>query len=199
MEDLAAVGILAKETRNVGYNSRQLGYNKHKSEEEFGVELGLTAMKYSLLVDTHNISDSVKTKLGTAFDAFIEKQNQKAEDYIINRRNDPFTRDKESYAVEWDKPLVSEIVSSMAGSLEENDFNAAFKQAVKTAMQSYADKARGDQTDSLSRYHPYHNSWISSDYIGDWNRFVERLSKGNELENVKVSDPLSFSTVDLSI
>ncbi|WP_371068871.1 hypothetical protein [Sediminibacillus sp. JSM 1682029] len=199
MEDLAAVGILAKETRNVGYNSRQLGYNKHKSEEEFGVELGLTAMKFSLLTDTYDISDSVKTKLGTAFDTFIDKQNQKAEEYIINRRNDPFTRDKESYAVGWDNSLVSEIVSSMAGSLGENDFNAAFKQVVNTAMQSYAGKTQDEQTDSLSRYHPYHNTWNTANYIGDWNRFVERLSGGNGRDDIKVSNHLSFSTVDLSI
>lgn len=195
IDDLAALGALVKETWNAGYQSWRWGFvNRHKSEEEFGVELGLTAMKYALISETYNISSSVKSKLDAAFQNFIKAQNENARNYIVQMRNDPFVREKASYAADWNEEIVLDIVSRMLENFNSNDLNRAFQEDMFFILQLYKDRTESRQTGNLARYHPYHNTWFKSPYVGDWNQFVRRLSlsSGQELSRYILQDSIAM-------
>jgi len=177
IDDLTAVGTLVKETWDLGYQTRRMGFNnRHKSEEEFGVELGFAAMKYVLILDTYEINSARKAKLDTAFQTFISNQNEQAKNYIIQMRNDPFVRDKQAYALDWNQELVMDIIRRMVENKRSSDLNAAFKEDISLIMELYRNRMQSHQTRQLARYHPYHNSWVKSQYVGDWNQFLRRLS-----------------------
>jgi hypothetical protein len=194
VDDLAALGTLVKETWNVGYESWRWGFvNRHKSEEEFGFELGLTAMKYALVTKIYNISDKVKSKLDTAFQNFLKDQNEQAQDYITRMRSDPFVRDKRSYAVDWNVETVLAIIRRLVEHVEADDPNQAFQEDFALILARYHDRTQDPQTRELARYQAYHNSWAKSPYIADWNQFVRRLalSAGLDLSRYGLQDGVS--------
>lgn len=185
IDDLVAVGTIIKETKHIGSGFGGISYNKHKSEEEFGVELGLTAMKYALITETYNLTDGMKASLDTTFENFLKDHNERASNYVTEMQQDPFVRDKESYAVDWNKELVTNIISKMVQNLKTAEINESFKEDINILLELYKTKANSGQTSELSRYHDYHNSWEEGHYVDDWNRFVDGLglSAGTDLKN----------------
>lgn len=185
MDDLVAIGTVMKETKQIGSGFGGLDYNRHKSEEEFGVELGLAAMKYELITDSYHLTDEIKTSLDAAFENFLKDQNERASNYVTKMQQDPYVRDKESYAINWNQDLVESIISKMVDYLKARDMNESFKKDINLLLELYKSKAESGMTSELSRYHEYHNSWEESHYVDDWNRFVGGLSlqAGTNLEN----------------
>ena len=176
IDDLVAVGTIMKETKHIGSAFGGVSYNKHKSEEEFGVELGITAMKYALITENYDLTDNMKASLDKAFENFLGDQNDRASNYVAEMQQDPFVRDKELYAVNWNKELVTNIIDKMVHNLQATDLNQSFKEDINILLELYKTKANSGQTRELSRYHDYHNSWEESHYVDDWNRFVDGLS-----------------------
>lgn len=185
IDDLVAVGTIMKETKHIGSGFGGVSYNKHKSEEEFGVELGLTAMKYALITENYDLTDDMKASLDIAFENFLKDKNDRASNYVTEMQQDPFVRDKESYAVNWNKELVANIISKMVHNLKATDINQSFKEDVNILIELYKSKTNSGKTSELSRYHDYHNSWEEGHYVDDWNRFVDGLSlqAGTDLKN----------------
>lgn len=194
IDDLVAVGTIMKETKHIGSGFGGLYYNNHKSEEEFGVELGIAAMKYGLITDNYDLTDGIKANLDTAFGNFLEEQNERASNYVKEMQQDPFVRDKEAYAVDWNKEQVSNIINKMVENLKATDMNESFKKDIHLLLELYKTKASSGQTSELSRYHDYHNSWEESDYVADWNRFVDGLSlqTGSDLSNYALNNQIDL-------
>lgn len=194
LDDLAAIGTMVKETKYVGTGSI---YNNQKSEEEFGVELGLTAMKYTLLTENYNLSSPIKGQLDRAFENFLKDQNDKASNYVREMQNDPFVRDKESYAVDWNKEHVTNIINKMIENLKTTDMNKSFKQDIDILFELYKTKANSGETSGLSRYHDSYNSWKESQYVDDWNRFLVGLSlqAGSDLNNYILNNQIDLFSV----
>jgi hypothetical protein len=196
IDDLVALGTLVKETWDVGYSIRRPRYSQHKSEEEFGVELGLAAMKYQLISERYDISTDFKVKLDEAFRNFIHYQNEQASADIISHRNDPYVRDKQSYAVDWDKQLVLNIIQRMINNLQSKDMRASFRKDMVTIIELYKNKVQDNQFGTLSRYHSYHrSSWDKSNYAGNWNRFVERLFRDGDYSRYLLDESISLLDV----
>ncbi|GGE35991.1 hypothetical protein GCM10011391_13490 [Pullulanibacillus camelliae] len=192
IDDLAAVGTVIKETKNADFNSFEIGHNKHraeisynknKSEEEYGVKLGLTAMKYTLITENYHLSDGIKSKLDTAFDNFIKDQNERASDYVKDMQEDPFVRNNEAFAMDWDKELVSNIINKMVSHLQTTDINQSFKNDINVLIELYKSKTEDQKTSGLSRYQSYHNTWAEDNYVDDWNRFVNGLSLSTGIDS----------------
>lgn len=175
IEDLVAAGALVKETWRLGYNSWDHGF-KHMSEEGFGVQLGLAGMKYAVITDVYHLSERMKSNLDTAFQNFIRNLNEQARQYQIQMRNDPFVRDKSSYALDWDEHQVLKIVASMVKMLQEDNLQEAFAEQMRQARSAYALKAQYGTTSQQARYHPYVNTWVHKNEAEMWNQFVQRLS-----------------------
>ena len=176
IDDLVAVGTIMKETKHIGSGFGGVSYNKHKSEEEFGVELGLSAMKYALIMENYDVTEDMKTSLNIAFGNFLGNQNERASNYVAEMQKDPFVRDKESYAVNWNKEFVTNIINKMVHNLKATDINQSFKEDINILIELYKNKTNSGKTSQLSRYHDYHNTWEEAHYVDDWNRFVDGLS-----------------------
>ncbi|MEF2291106.1 hypothetical protein [Virgibacillus dokdonensis] len=197
MDELMAIGTLVKEMQYVDYRSRPLGGNKHKSEEEFGVELGFQAMKYALIKDSYEMRDGLQSKLDMVFQEFVDKQNEKAADYIKRMRNDPFVRNEEAYRMDWNDQLVQDIMASLVGNLDAVDVNGSFQKDMSAILQGYINHTKNTETSKLSRYHEYHNSWNKSNYIADWNRFVEHILPRDSMRTYLLEENPSY--VDITI
>jgi hypothetical protein len=194
VDDLAAAGTLVKETWDVGYRKWQWGGYKHGSEVGFGVELGLAAMKYALIMDAFNVSDAMKAKLDTAFQNYIHAQNEEASQHVLRMRNDPYVRDKAAYALDWDKQLVLDIIGRMVTLLKSGDLNGAFQKDLLLIKEMYLSRAQSGTTSQQARYHPYSNSWLNKNYAGFWNQFIQRLSlsANKDLSPYMLSDQMSY-------
>ncbi len=192
-----AIGTLVKEMQYVDYRSRPLGGNKHKSEEEFGVELGFQAMKYALIKDNYEMRDGLQSKLDMVFQEFVDKQNEKAADYIKRMRNDPFVRNEEAYRMDWNDQLVQDIMASLVGNLDAVDVNGSFQKDMSAILQGYINHTKNTETSKLSRYHEYHNSWNKSNYIAGWNRFVEHILPRDSMRTYLLEENPSY--VDITI
>lgn len=186
IDDLQATGTLVKELANA--RSESNAKTKNRSEEELGVELGMVAMKYEFIAKHFNTSGHVKSKLDLALQHFIEQEIEKVSHYIDEQRQDPFVRNKEAYAKDYDKESVSEIIKQMVKNLSANDINAAFRSNLNIVFSLYKEKNQTIQSGNLARYNDYYSSWTQKNYASDWNQFVRQLSSINK-ENL---DPYLF-------
>lgn len=192
IDDLNAVGTLVKELISV-VKSPNL------SEEELGVELGLAAMKYVLISGHFNISSNVKSKLDQSFNNFVKDRIEKASEHIDQMRRDPYVRDKERYAVDFDQQVVLAIIKLMVDNLNSpDDINTAFKSDLNTFVALYKRKSSDIQMGMLSRY-AYQDSWVNKNYAGDWNRFVLQLSASNKDEASRYLLDDQVQWVDISV
>lgn len=169
VDELNAAGTLVKELTKIQDPSR----TSNRSEEELGVELGMAAMKHALLTDHFNLSDRVKSKLDQAFDKFVDREIEKVASHIEQQRRDPFVRDKEAYAMDYNKQAVLSIIKKMVENLKTDDVNAAFQSDFSSLTALYKEKM---QSSSLARYNAYYSSWTNESHVSDWNRFVQQLS-----------------------
>ena len=110
------------------------------SEEEFGVNLGMAAMKYELLTPKFDLSENVKAKLDTALQNFAEYQINSANQELERIKNDPLIRTQLPYA-----PLSHDNIAGMIKRMQDNlnsgDINKAFSEDMKTVAKLYKSKA----------------------------------------------------------
>ncbi|WP_168123685.1 hypothetical protein [Paenibacillus sp. HB172176] len=193
VDELQAAGTMVKELAKVQDRSM----SSDRSEEEFGTQLGLAAMKYELISNHFTMSDRVRSKLDQAFNGFLGGEIERISTYIDQQRSDPFVRNKEAYAVNYDKNAVLEIVKRMVDNLSADDVNAAFRTDWNSVVSLYKSKMQNVQSGDLARYDNYYSSWVNENYASDWNRFVQQLStsNNNDLSRYKLLDQLKWLDV----
>lgn len=169
VDELNAAGTLVKELTKIQDPSR----SSNRSEEELGVELGMAAMKHAMITNHFNLSDHVKSKLDQAFDKFVDHEIEKVIAHVEQQRRDPFVRDKEAYATDYNKQAVLTIIKKMVENLKTGDVNAAFQSDFSSLTALYKEKM---QSSSLARYNDHYSSWTNENHVSDWNRFVQHLS-----------------------
>jgi len=198
VDDLNAAGTLAKELTSI---ERNLSESSERSEEELGVELGLAAMRYVVISGHFAISSNVKSKLDQSLNTFVKRQMEKAIASIDWHRRDPYTRDKEAYAIDFDQQVVLAVIKRMVKDLSSaEDINTAFKSDFNTFVALYKKKSSDLLMGSLSRYTAfYSSSWLNKNYATDWNRFVRQLSATNREEASRYLLNDQMKLVDISV
>ena len=191
VDDLNAAGTLVKELTSVVTSP-------NRSEEELGVELGMAAMKYVLISGHFNISSNVKSKLDQSLNNFVKHRLEKASAYIDQQRRDPYVREKEFYAVDYDQQVVLAIIKRMVDNLNSpEDINTAFRSDFDTVVSLYKKKTKDIQSGILSRYQQ--SSWVNKNYASDWNHFVRQLSTSNKKETSRYLFNDQMQWVDISV
>ena len=196
VDDLNAAGTLAKELMYYKFSE-----SSECSEEEVGVGLGLAAMRYVLISGHFEISSNVKSKLDQSLNNFIKRRIEAVSASIDWHRRDPYTRDKEFYAIDFNQQVVLGIIKQMVKDLSSaEDINTAFKSDLNTFVALYKKKSSDIQMGSLSRYNPYYSSsWINKNYASDWNRFVRQLSASNKEEASRYLFNDQMQWVDITV
>ena len=198
VDDLNAAGTLVKELTSVKQNLSMS--SSERSEEELGVELGLAAMRYVLISGHFEISSNIKSKLDQSLNEFVKRQIEKASAFIDQQRRDPYVREKEFYAVDYDQQVVLGTIKRMVKDLNSaEDINTAFKSDMNTIVALYKKKSSDIQMGSLSRYNDYYSSWVNKNYASDWNRFVLQLSASNKEEASRYLFNVQMQWVDITV
>ncbi|WP_042203082.1 hypothetical protein [Paenibacillus camerounensis] len=176
IDDLQAAGTMVKALTQLQDRSQ----TSNRSEEELGFKLGLAAMKYEMISGHFQVSDRIKSKLDQAFGGFIQGEIDRAVAYIEQQRKDPFVRNKEAYAADYDKKAVLSLIKQMVDNVRADDVNAAFRSDLNTFVALYKNKMNDMQSGQLARYNAYTSAWVNQNYASDWNRFIHSLSSTNQ-------------------
>lgn len=160
------------------------------SEEQLGVELGLLAMKFNLVLQEAGISNQLRKKLSTIFSSFYE---YKIED--INKRHreavhHAYKIDKDLYGV-LNEEIVKSWTAKLGMTVTNNTINEAFEEIIPQAAAAFSEKV--EQGSSLKRYqknnawyqfysesetivHKHSSAFIYKLRLNDWNDFVEKIN-----------------------
>ena len=203
LSDLKAVAMIYQESMKV-YGEPASG----KSEEQFGVELGLLGMKYELIIGQKEISTTVRTKLEKAFNNYIGQCIERYSKVLSDLQNCPFARNRELYG-DLDKNAVGKIIKDMLNNIKAKDINRAFKGTIQLAYEIYRSKTACASTNILGRYKAFYNEWndfyhdqrltdkgylvkpfTADGLVKDWNRFVKSLNPSAGLEKFTLREGL---------
>lgn len=192
--ELMATGMLITNTHGVGIDPFR---NKvGRSEEEVGIELGITTMKFELIKEHFSMSDDFKDTIEQVFTNYINQRNQAESDYITRQRQDPYVRNKNSYAVDWDEKYVRSLIEQIRNSLKSNNVRAEINKNISSIYELYKQKVQENSIDGLSRYHDLKQTWNPDvflekwnieQYLNDWNQFIAKLPVENEADNYVIN------------
>ncbi len=195
VDDLQAVGMMTKELSKAS----TLLKSQDRSEEELGIRLGMAAMKYTLLSSHFQLGEEIREKMDKAMKGFIQNEMDRVTAYIEQQRADPYVRNKQAYAIDFDQQAVLDIIKRMVDNLSEEDVDAAFRSDWSTMVSLYTSKFQDFSSSQLSRYHPYNSnsSWVNQNLAGDWNRFVQQLSgtTDNDLGRYLLKDQFQWMDI----
>ena len=192
--DLMATGMLITSIHHVGIDP--LRNKVGRSEEEVGIELGMMAMKFELIKEHFPMGDDFKDRLEQVFTNYMKQRNQAESDYIIRQRQDPFVRNKNRYAVDWDEKYVYSLIEQIKSSLTSNNVGATLYKNLATTYELYKQKVEENSIDGLSRYHDLKQTWNPDvflekwnieQYIKDWNQFIAQFPVENEADHYLIN------------
>ncbi|HLS22621.1 MAG TPA: hypothetical protein VK037_01750 [Pseudogracilibacillus sp.] len=192
--DLMATGMLITSTHHVGIDP--LRNKVGRSEEELGIELGMMAMKFELIKEHFPMGDDFKDTIEQVFTNYIKQRNQAESDYIIRQRQDPFVRNKDRYAVDWDERYVYSLIEQIKRSLASDNVGATLYKNLASTYELYKEKVEENSIDGLSRYHDLKQTWNPDvflekwnieQYINEWNQFITKLPIENESDNYVIN------------
>lgn len=192
--DLMATGMLITNTHSVGIDPFRSKVGR--SEEEVGIELGMMAMKFELIKEHFLMGDDFKDRLEQVFTNYMKQRNQAESDYIIRQRQDPYVRNKNRYAVDWDENYVRSLIEQIRSSLTSNNVGAELNKNIASIYELYKQKVQENSIDGLSRYHDLKQTWNPDvflekwnieQYLNDWNQFIAKLPIENGADNYVIN------------
>lgn len=160
------------------------------SEEQLGIELGLFAMKFNIVLQKKELTEKFREKLGKVFSSFykykiedINQRHQEAQENIYKLENSMYG--------ELDEEVVNYWTVTLSQYVTENDIAGVFTEAIPKAFATFKQKV--EQGSRLERYQ-HNNDWYqfysqsetivhkhsaAFTYIlrlNDWNDFIEKVN-----------------------
>ncbi len=196
VDDLNAAGILANELTYTSYAG-----TSDRSEVEVGVRLGLAAAKYAAISRHFDISSHVTSKLEQSMNHYLKSQLEKGSELIEQHRRDPYIRNKDPFAIDFNQNMAWEIIQRLVKDLSfANDITAVFKSDLDAFMALYKRQSDDILMGRMDRYSSHQSSlWMNENYAADWNRFVRQLAAFNyeEANRYLLKEPMQ--SVDISV
>lgn len=193
LDELTATGLLINNTHELAKDPFRSKIGR--SEEELGIELGITTMKFELIKEHFTMSNPFKDTLEKVFVNYIKQRNQAESEYIIRKRQDPFVRNKNRYATDWNEKYVHSLIEQITSSLKSDNVRAAINKNISSIYELYKQKVQENGADGLSRYYDlmqtwnpdvYLQKWSVEQYLNDWNQFIAKLPVGHEIDRYQI-------------
>lgn len=142
------------------------------------------------------MGDDFKDTIEQVFTNYMNQRNQAESDYIIRQRQDPYVRNKHSYAVDWDETYVHSLIEQIRSSLKSINVGADLNKNIASIYELYKQKVQENSIDGLSRYHDLKQTWNPDvflekwnieQYLNDWNQFIAKLPIENEADHYVIN------------
>ncbi|AMX00712.1 hypothetical protein [Rummeliibacillus stabekisii] len=186
--DLAAAGAFYQSAKKWLINQKSTAV----SEEQLGVELGFLAMKLVVLLQTEELSASLKEKLKGVYDSFVDYKIEDLNKRQEEAKHDPYSIQAHSYS-KLDAESVHYWLRQMRTSIQQGNVEKIFLEIIPLAYEEFQKKTV--EKSELERYQQP-NDWddffSDAEHITypagkpddfhyntmmiDWNIFIEKIA-----------------------